>query len=83
MVLDMFRLEQGKAIYIAYFLFKSIEKELNGLSESLKKETPDSAQDCFKEFKVVVEKEIDAVRVSINMIKEIVEEDGEWKLGDV
>ena len=38
MVLDMFRLEQDKSVYIAYYIFKSIEKELSGLNESLKKE---------------------------------------------
>ena len=39
MVLDMFRLDQDKSVYIAYFIFKNIEKELTGLNDSLKKET--------------------------------------------
>lgn len=34
----MLKADQNKCIYIAYYLFKNIEKELNGLSESLKKE---------------------------------------------
>lgn len=37
MILDMMRMDQNKSIYIAYYLFKSIEKEINGLFESLKK----------------------------------------------
>ena len=32
MILDMFKLDQGKSVYIAFFLFKSIEKELNSLT---------------------------------------------------
>lgn len=56
MILDVFKLEQGKNIYIAYFLFKSIEKEINGLFESLKKEPDTNPQDPFKEFKTAVEK---------------------------
>jgi hypothetical protein len=57
MVLDMFRFDQNRCVYIAYYLLKSIEKELHSLAESLKKESPDSnAQDGFREFKSVVEK---------------------------
>jgi hypothetical protein len=37
MILDMFKLEQSKSIYISFYLFKSIEKETNALFESLKK----------------------------------------------
>lgn len=40
MILDMFRLEQPRGIYISYYLFRSIEKEMSGLFESLKKESP-------------------------------------------
>ena len=32
MVLDMFRLDQNKCVYIAYYLLKSIEKELGALN---------------------------------------------------
>lgn len=32
MVLDTFKLDQPKSIYISYYLFKSIEKELNSLA---------------------------------------------------
>ena len=48
MALDMFRLEQDRSVYIAYYLFKSIEKELNGLSESLRKEPSEGPNDPFK-----------------------------------
>lgn len=50
MILDMMKLEHSKGIYIAYYLFKSIEKEINGLFESLKKESPtdSNAQDPFR-----------------------------------
>lgn len=48
MILDMFRLEQQKSVYIAYFIFKNIEKELGALSESLRKESSETAQDAFK-----------------------------------
>ena len=49
MVLDMFRLEQNRCIYIAYYLFRSIEKELAQLIDSLRKEAPDSTtQDSFR-----------------------------------
>jgi len=37
MVLDLFKLDQNKCTYIAYYLLKSIEKELNSLTDSLKK----------------------------------------------
>ena len=37
MILDLFRLDQPRSLYISYFLFKNIEKEINILSESLKK----------------------------------------------
>lgn len=46
MVLDMLRIDQNRCIYIAYYLFKNIEKELNGLSDSLKKET--DTQESFR-----------------------------------
>jgi hypothetical protein len=48
MILDMFRLEQQKSVYIAYFIFKNIEKELGALTESLRKESSETAQDAFK-----------------------------------
>ena len=58
MVLDLFKLDQNKCTYIAYYLLKSIEKELNVLMDSFKKESPETAsQECYKEFKAVVEKE--------------------------
>jgi len=47
-MLDMFRLEQQKSVYVAYFIFKNIEKELGALSESLRKETSETTQDVFK-----------------------------------
>jgi hypothetical protein len=31
MILDMFRLDQQKSVYIAYYLFRSIEKEIIAL----------------------------------------------------
>jgi len=84
MVLDMFKLEQNKCIYIAYYLLKSIEKELAALNESLKKESHDtSVQDSFREFKSVVDKETESVKTTLILIKEMVEEDGEHKMGDL
>lgn len=56
MILDMFRLEQQKCVYIAFYLFKNIEKELGTLAESLRKETSETSQDAFKEFKNAVDK---------------------------
>lgn len=58
MMLDMFRLEQQKSVYVAYFIFKNIEKELGALSESLRKETSETTQDVFKQFKNVVDKQL-------------------------
>lgn len=81
MVLDMFKLEQNKCVYIAYYLLKSIEKELTALGDSLKKESPDTAsQDCFREFKSVVEKEGETVKTTMAAVSELVEEEGEYKL---
>jgi hypothetical protein len=50
MILDMFRLEQSKSVYIAHYLFKGIEKEINSLFESLKKEpgSESNSQDPFR-----------------------------------
>jgi hypothetical protein len=31
MIIDMFRLDQQKGVYIAYYLFRSIEKEIIAL----------------------------------------------------
>ena len=74
-MLDLFKLDQSKCTYIAYYLLKSIEKELNALTDSLKKEAPDTAsQDCFKEFKAVVEKEGESVRGTMGLVRELVED---------
>ena len=56
MILDMFKLEQSKSIYISFYLFKSIEKETNALFESLKKEptAENNTQDPFREFKTAI-----------------------------
>lgn len=45
MILDLFKLEQPKNLYISYYLFKNIEKELYSLSDSLKKETALDSKD--------------------------------------
>jgi len=76
MILDVFKLEQTKNIYIAYFLFKNIEKEMNALYDSLKKEPDTNPQDPFREFKLAVEKEVDMVKGSLFMLRECIEEDG-------
>lgn len=76
MILDLFRLDQPKSIYISYYLFKSIEKEEGLLSDSLKKETAGDPQDSFKEFKSMVERELEAVKLNLLMIHECIEEDG-------
>jgi hypothetical protein len=82
MVLDLFKLDQSKCTYIAYYLLKSIEKELSALTDSLRKESPDTAsQDCFREFKVVVEKESESVRGTMALVRELVEDEGEYKIG--
>lgn len=80
MILDVFKLEQSKSIYIAFFLFKSIEKEMNALFESLKKESDTNPQDPFREFKVAVEKEMDSVKATLFMLRECIDEDGEYKM---
>jgi hypothetical protein len=56
MIIDMFKLDQQKAVYIAYYLFRNIEKEIVALLESLKKEPPSDStvQDPFREFKAAV-----------------------------
>ncbi len=46
MVVDLLKTEQPNCIYIAYYLFKNIEKELTALSDSLRKET--DSQDSFR-----------------------------------
>ena len=85
MILDMFKLDQSKSIYISYYLFKSIEKEVNALFESLKKEPPSDSntQDPFREFKTAVEKEIDSVKANLFLIRECVDEDGEYKMNEL
>lgn len=83
MILDVFKLEQGKSLYIAYFLFKSIEKEMNALYESLKKEPDTNPQDPFREFKAAVEKEVDNVKGSLFMLRECIDEDGEYKMNEL
>lgn len=37
MILDIFKFEHPRSLYIAYYLFKNIEKEIVSLAESLKK----------------------------------------------
>jgi len=73
MILDIFRFEHPRSLYIAYYLFKNIEKEIASLSDSLKKETnsPDTAnnQDILKEFKVAVEKELEGVKSSLFLLR--------------
>ena len=56
MILDMFKLDQSRSIYISFYLFKSIEKETNALFESLKKEpaSDSNTQDPFREFKTAI-----------------------------
>jgi hypothetical protein len=58
MILDLFRLDQPKNLYISYFLYKSIEKEITLLGESLKKEAYSDSNDPFREFKAIIEKEM-------------------------
>jgi hypothetical protein len=83
MILDILKLEQGKSIYIAYFLFKSIEKEMNALFDSLKKEADTNPQDPFREFKSAVEKEVDSVKASLFMLRECIDEDSEYKMNEL
>lgn len=78
MVLDMLKTDQNRCVYIAYYLFKNIEKELNALADSLKKET--DAQDAFKEFRSLVDKELDTVRSATFQLREAIDEDGEFKM---
>lgn len=78
MVLDMLKTDQNRCVYIAYYLFKNIEKELNALADSLKKET--DTQDAFKEFRSLVDKELDTVRSATFQLREAIDEDGEFKM---
>jgi hypothetical protein len=85
MILDMFKLDQSRSIYISFYLFKSIEKEVNALFESLKKESASDSntQDPFREFKTAVEKEIDSVKANLFLLRECIDEDGEYKMGEL
>ncbi len=39
MVIELLKLDYPRSVYIGYFLFKNVEKEIMALFESLKKET--------------------------------------------
>ena len=57
MIISMFKFEHLSNVYIAYYIFKNIEKEITSLFESLKKEPSESkTQDIFQEFKASVDK---------------------------
>jgi predicted RNA-binding protein YlxR (DUF448 family) len=70
MILDTMKVDQGRSIYIAYYLFKNIEKETNALADSLKKEA--STEDAFREFKTAVEKEADSVKSNLLLLRECI-----------
>jgi hypothetical protein len=84
MIIDLLRLDQPKSLYIAYYLMKSIEKEINTLNDSLKKEPSDSNfQDPFREFKTTIDKETDSLKSNLFLIREAVDEDGEFKMNEL
>lgn len=70
MILDTMKVDQGKSIYIAYYLFRNIEKETNALADSLRKEA--STEDAFREFKSAVEKEVDSVKTNLLLLRECI-----------
>jgi len=76
MILDLFRLDQPKSLYISYYLYRSIEKEITSLSDSLKKEAYSDSNDPFREFKSIVEKELENVKLNLLMMKECIEDEG-------
>lgn len=71
--------EQVRVIYLAYYLVKSVDRELNGLWESIKKEAGEyggngvNAPDALKEFKLLVEREIDTLKVPCQLVRECVD----------
>ena len=77
----MLKTDQHRCVYIAYYLFKNIEKELNALADSLKKET--DSQDSFKEFRSLVDKELDTVRSTTFLLREAIDEDGEFRMSEL
>ena len=81
MLLEMLKTDQHRCVYIAYYLFKNIEKELNALADSLKKET--DSQDSFKEFRSLVDKELDTVRSTTFLLREAIDEDGEFRMSEL
>jgi hypothetical protein len=83
MILDLFRLDQPKSLYISYYLYKSIEKEITSLGESLKKEAYSDSNDPFREFKTIVEKEMENVKLNLLMMKECIEDEGEYKMNEL
>jgi hypothetical protein len=78
MILDMFKIDHQRSVYMAYYLFKGIEKETSVLSDSLKKELSSdfNVQDSFREFRAAVEKEADSVKANLFLVREAVDEDG-------
>lgn len=85
MILDMFKIDHQRSVYMAYYLFKGIEKETSVLSESLKKELSSdfNVQDSFREFRAAVEKEADSVKANLFLVREAVDEDGEFKINEL
>ncbi len=75
MILDLFKLEQPKSLYISYYLFKNIEKELYSLSDSLKKETTQDSKDFSREFRASVDKELDEVRGNLSLMRDCIEDE--------
>lgn len=56
---------------------------MNALYDSLKKEPDTNPQDPFREFKTAVEKEVDSVKGSLFMLRECIDEDGEYKMTEL
>lgn len=83
MILDLFRLDQPKSLYISYYLYRAIEKEITSLCDSLKKESYSDSNDPFREFKSIVEKELENVKLNLLMMKECIEDEGEYKTGEL
>ena len=82
MILDLFRLEQPKGIYISYYLFKSIEKELNSISDSLKKEGSHDSE-AVREFRNALDKENEGLRSNLSLMRDCIEEEAEYRIGDI
>lgn len=68
MILDLFKQQQPKHLPVAYFLFKTIEKELLSLADTLGKDLHTDPQDPFREFKLAVDKELEGVRVNLGFM---------------